>query len=88
MSDESVNEIEEVGIEVTTPVIVDIGKVKAKRLKRLKKGKGPLMDEVVDVLGEVADAFGDELEGKVLVPVVIVYKEKRKRKQTRIKLPF
>lgn len=91
MSDESV-EMEgtapEVEIEVATPMILDMGKTKAKQIKRLKKGKGPLMDEVVDILDEVADALGDELEGKMMVPIVILYKEKKKKKQTRIKFPF
>ncbi|MFQ5435838.1 MAG: hypothetical protein ACE5FD_13250 [Anaerolineae bacterium] len=90
MSDEPENEVEEtaVEIEVATPVIVDMGKTKTKRIKRLKKGKGPLMDEVVDVLDEVAEALGDELDGKMMVPIVIVYKEKRKKKRTHLKLPF
>ncbi len=90
MSDESVNEVGEtaVEIEVATPVIVDMGKTKAKRIKRLKKGKGPLMDEVVDVLDEVADALGDDLDGTIMVPIVIVYKEKKKRKRPHLKLPF
>ncbi|MCP5094952.1 MAG: hypothetical protein GY943_05305 [Chloroflexi bacterium] len=90
MSDESVNEVEETApeIEIVTPVIVDMGKTKSKHIKRLKKGKGQLMDEVVDVLDEVAGALGDELEGKMMVPIVILYKEKKKNKRTRIKLPF
>ena len=74
-------------IEVVTPVIVDMGKTKKKQIKRLKQGRGLLMDEVVDVLDEVADALGDELEGKMMVPIVILYKEKPK-KRTRIKFPF
>jgi len=91
MSDESVEmegAVPEVEIEVATPMILDMGKTKAKQIKRLKKGKGPLMDEVVDILDEVADALGDELEGKMMVPIVILYKEKKKKKRTRIKFPF
>ncbi|KAA3663714.1 MAG: hypothetical protein DWQ04_09435 [Chloroflexi bacterium] len=91
MSDESV-EMEgaapEVEIEVATPMILDMGKTKAKQIKRLKKGKGPLMDEVVGILDEVADALGDELDGKMMVPIVILYKEKKKKKRTRIRFPF
>jgi len=90
MNDETVDELEEmeeIGIEVTTPVIIGMGKTKKKHIKRLKKGKGRLMDEVVDVLDEVAEELGDELDGKVLVPIVIVYKEKKK-KGSRLRLPF
>ncbi len=92
MSDEAASDVElaeePVEIEVATPVIVDMGKTSAKRVKRLKKGKGPLMDEVVDVLDEVAEALGDELNGKTMVPIVIVYKQKKKKKKVRLKLPF
>jgi RNAse (barnase) inhibitor barstar len=90
MNDETVNEpeeMEEIGIDVTTPVIIGMGKTKKKHIKRLKKGKGRLMGEVVDVLDEIAKELGDELDGKVLVPVVIVYKEKKK-KGSRLRLPF
>jgi len=93
MNDESVSELEEIeemeeGIEVTTPVIIGMGKTKKKHIKRLKKGKGRLMDEVVDVLDEVAEELGDELDGKVMVPIVIVYKEKKKKNRYRLRFPF
>ena len=90
MNDETVDELEEmeeVGIEVTTPVIIGMGKTKKKHIKRLKKGKGRLMDEVVDVLDEVAEELGDDLDGKVMVPIIIVYKEKKK-KRSRLRFPF
>ena len=56
-------------------VVVDLGKVSAKKIKRLKKGKGKLLDEVNDAL-QVAAANG--LPGKELVPIVFIYREKKK----------
>jgi hypothetical protein len=65
--------------EVTAPVIVALGKKKRRVIKRLKRGKGPAMDEVMEVLEQVQDKLGSQAEGKILVPVVIIYKEKQKR---------
>ena len=65
--------------EVTAPVIVSLGKKKRKIIKRLKRGKGPAIEQVMDVLEQVQDQLGSQAEGKILVPVVIIYKEKPKR---------
>lgn len=79
-------------VEMISPVIVDLGKINSSKIKRLKKGKGPLVDELFDVLDDVAEALGDELEGKTVVPVVMVYQKKPKKgkkgKNRRIVLPF
>lgn len=79
---------EDVEVEVITPIIVDLGKTKAKRIKQLKKGRGELMEEVIDVLDEVVEALGDEVNGKSLVPIILVYEKKKKKKRNRIYLPF
>jgi len=75
-------------IEMTTPVVIDLGKTRSKRIKRLKKGQGRLMDEVIEVLDEVTQELGSELEGKTLVPIVMIYQKKNGRKRRRIVLPF
>jgi hypothetical protein len=80
-------EEEIIEIEAVTPVIVDLGKAKRKKIKQLKRGDGPLMEEVLDVLDEVANHLGEELEGKTLVPVVMIYEKKGKKKR-KITLPF
>jgi hypothetical protein len=64
---------------VTRPILVDLGKVRGKQVKRLKRGQGKLWDEVLDVCEEVSHQLGEEAEGKVLVPVVMVYRKKRKK---------
>lgn len=69
-----------------TPVVVDLGKQKSKTLRALKNGEGPLMLDVTRVLEEVR-AKSSELASKELVPVVIVYRKKPKRK-SRGMMPF
>jgi len=68
------------------PVVVDLGKQKSKTLRDLKNGEGPLMLDVARVLEEVR-AKSSELASKELVPVVILYRKKPKRK-SRGMLPF
>ena len=69
---------EESGIH--PPIIIDLGKAKKKRVRRLKRGRGRLMDEVQDTLEEVRQRLGDQAKGKELVPVVMIYRKRRKRK--------
>lgn len=74
--------------EIITPVVVDLGKVKRKHVKRLKRGTGRLADEVLDVMDEVVDLLGEELEGATLVPIVMIYEKKPKKRRRTIELPF
>jgi hypothetical protein len=77
------NTPDEVEIEITDPIVINLGKQKRKRIKQLMKGKGRLWDDVEDVVAEVGELLGDEIEGKIIVPVVLVYNKKPKRKQLR-----
>ncbi len=70
----------ETSTEMTQPVIVDLGKKKASTIKDLKNGEGKLWDEVLDVIDEVKDMLGEDANGKVLVPVVMVYEKSRRRR--------
>ena len=77
------------GPQVITPVIVDLGKVRRKHIKALKRGEGKLVDEVVDVLDDIVDELGDELADSPLVPIVMIYERKPKKSRRRtIELPF
>ncbi len=65
--------------EVYAPIIIDLGKQKRKRVKKLRKGKpGRLLDEVQDCVQELK-ANGTITESAQ--PVVIVVREKRKRRK-------
>ena len=68
----------EVETEGVPPVVVDLGAVKKKHLKRLRRGEGKLLPQIDEVVEVVRKELGEELEGKELVPVVLVYREKKK----------
>ena len=61
------------------PIVINLGKQRRKRIKELKRGRGVLMDEVKQTLAQVSGELGSEANGKVLVPVVLIYREKTKR---------
>jgi hypothetical protein len=58
---------------------VDLGKKKKKQIRNLKRGRGPLLEDVADVVEKVRASLAEQLAGKELVPVVIVYRQKKKR---------
>jgi len=65
------------------PIVVDMGKVKRKAIKKLKRGRGKLIDETREVIAEVEAHLGDEAEGKELLPVIILFEKKRKKRRRR-----
>ena len=65
--------------EMTQPIIIDLGTEKPRKIKQLKKGKGELWDDVLSVVDETREMLGAEAEGKVLVPVILIYQKKSKR---------
>ena len=75
MTDESA----EKPAEMTQPVVIDLGKQKARKLKDLKAGSGPLWEDMLAVVDEVREVLGEEAAGKIFVPVVMIYQKKSKR---------
>jgi hypothetical protein len=67
--------------EMTQPIIIDLGKQKSKAIKDLKTGQGKLWEEVLDVIEEAKSGLGDEASGKAFIPVVMIYRRKRKRQR-------
>jgi len=67
--------------EMTQPVIIDLGKQRSKLIKELKNGEGELWDEVLEVADEVKEMLGAEADGKVLIPVIMLYQEKLGRRR-------
>jgi hypothetical protein len=65
--------------EMTQPIIIDLGSQKSGNIKDLKKGEGKLWDEVLDVVKETKEMLGAEAEGKILIPVIMIYEKKAKR---------
>lgn len=70
--------------EMTQPVIIDLGKQRSKLIKALKKGEGDLWEEILEVADEVKEMLGAEAEGKVLIPIVMLYQEKVKRRRVNL----
>lgn len=79
---------EETSTEMTQPVIIDLGAQKSKALKQLKAGEGELWDEVFDVIDEVKEMLGAEAEGKVLIPVIMLYEKKQTQRLDLDKILF
>lgn len=68
------------------PILVDLGKRKRKRLRSLERHAGPLVGEIDATVEQVRAQLGAEAEGKTLVPVVVVYKRKRRKRDDPIRI--
>jgi len=80
--EEEVNS-DEKNLEITEPIIINLGKQKRKRIKNLLKGRGKLLYEVEDVVEEVTSLLGEEMEGKAIVPLILVFQKKPKPRKSR-----
>lgn len=65
--------------EMSQPIIVDLGRQQSKKLTAMKNGEGKLWNEVLEVVGEVKDMLGKEADGKMLVPLILIYEKKTRR---------
>jgi hypothetical protein len=54
-------------------LVLDVGRQRRKRIRRLKQGTGKLRTQVESVVNEAMSKFGLE-EGVEIVPVVILYR--------------
>ncbi len=61
-----------------SPIVVELGKHKRKLVKRLRDGRGKLVDRVIDVIDELRRA-GTLAEGAD--PVVLVVRQKPKARR-------
>jgi hypothetical protein len=61
------------------PIVIDLGKQSKKRIKRLKKSQGKLMDEVLDAVGQIHQGLGADAGDKTIVPVILIYRQKQRR---------
>jgi len=64
--------------EVTPPIVVSLGSQRPSRIRKLKRGKGRLMDEVNDVVQEVQSSLREQAADKVFVPVVLIYRRRER----------
>ena len=66
--------------ESVNAVVIDLGVAKKKDIRSLKCGSGPAQADVDRVLAAVRSTLAADAEGKVLVPIVMVYKKRAKRR--------
>jgi hypothetical protein len=64
--------------EPLRPILIDLGSRSKKAIKELKRGEGPLLEEVMDALDDVRQSLGEQYKGKTLLPVLVVYRQKQK----------
>ena len=62
-----------------TPIIIDLGKRSAKKIRELKRGEGLFIEEVEPAIAQVKANLAKEGESKEIIPVVVIYQRKRKR---------
>jgi len=73
---------------LNAPVILDLGKAKRKEIRQLRDGQGPLVNEVQSALHDVAQSLGEQAQGAQIVPVVLIYRKRsRRRNRGRSLLP-
>lgn len=66
-----------------SPIVLLVGKQKRAAIKDLERYRGPLVDEVGQTLAEVRRELGAATNGKELVPVILIYREKSRRRPRR-----
>jgi hypothetical protein len=62
-----------------SPIVLDVGQ----RKKSVINGRGRLMDEVELTVEDVRANLGELAEGKELLPVVLIFRQKTKRRRGR-----
>lgn len=63
----------------TKPIVVSLGKTKKRKIKKIKRGGGPLLDHVDDAVDYARSSMGDSAKDKVFVPVVLIYRQKESK---------
>jgi hypothetical protein len=59
------------------PIVLDLGKKKRKAIRRLRKGKGRLMEQILDTHAQLSSSGVCEPSAQ---PVVVVVRQKPKRR--------
>jgi hypothetical protein len=63
------------------PFVVDLGKARKGAVRKLKQGRGRLMEEAQDVIDEVRAGLGEGGNNKEIVPIILVYRKKGSRRR-------
>ena len=68
---------------LNAPIILELGKASRKQIKQMEEGRGRLIGDVHEAMAEVTASMGDQADGKQLVPVVLIYRKKNRRRRNR-----
>ena len=60
-------------VKYYTPIILDLGTQSRQQVSDLKRGKGDLMTEVMDVIDEVSDQLSSSNPNAIYIPIIVVY---------------
>lgn len=74
---------DDTGDTIREPVIIDLGRHRRKRIKRLRRGRGRLMEDVFDAMEDLRKAGRIDEDAQ---PVIAIVRQKRKRR--RFRFPF
>lgn len=74
--------------KILAPIVVDLGKAGAKKLKELNRGQGALLEDVQEAIAQLRANLGAEAGDKRFLPVVVVYRKKRPGRFLKIPLPI
>ena len=77
--DDNVTSVAEALPRNPPPVIVDLGSKSRKAIKKLKRGRGKLMADVDQAVEQVRSRLPDDHKKGQFIPLLVVYKKKRKR---------
>jgi len=66
---------------VNPPIILDIGKTKKRNIRDAARGQGKIMTDVQDAMAEVTSSLGEQVDGKQLVPVILIYRKKKRARR-------
>jgi len=62
------------------PIILDLGKKSSSKINKLKKGEGELMQEIEFTYNDIKVQLSKENENKEIIPIIILYQEKKKER--------
>lgn len=63
------------------PLVVNLGKVKRKTARKLKAGDESVAEQIQESLQQALKDSGQDMEGKVVLPVVLLFERKPKKKR-------
>lgn len=68
---------------LNAPIVIEVGKTNRRQIRQLGQGCGKLTADIQDAIADVSSTLGDRSDDAQLIPVVLVYRKKRKKGRKR-----